>query len=287
MDIQGKAAVVTGGGNGIGQAICLELAKAGCKLIAADIELEAAEATASQCRALGAEAAAVRVDVTSEASLHECADQAWERFGSVEILVNNAGVLHDTKPLVDTSAEEFAWLFGVNVGGVLNGIRVFGQRFIESDAPAWIVNTGSEHSLGIPHLYGGIYTATKHAVLGLSDVLSRELPEHVGVSVLCPGLVQSTLWKSVERRSNDFGGAAEANAGGAAFMAEGLAAETVAEKVVEGIREEQFYILTHPHVVEYARERWESISQAFSTQAPRFDGDEAYSVAAVTKKLFS
>ena len=287
MDLADKSAVVTGGGNGIGRAICLALAGRGVNVGVADLEPEAAETVAAEVASLGVNALAITVDVSSDADMQRCAAAARDAFGSVEILVNNAGVLHGMKPLWQTTGDEFHWCFGVNVGGMLNGIRAFVPRFIESGRPAWVVNTGSEHSLGVPHFFGGLYTATKHAVLGLSDVLARELPEHVGVSVLCPGIVESTLWKSSERRQDAFGGAEAANEAGAAVMSSGMSADDVARRVVEGIEKERFYIVTHPHVVDYVRARWEAVESAFAEQAPRYEGDEAYDVNVIMQRLLA
>lgn len=285
MELSGTSAVITGGGNGIGKAIALALAKRGVHVAVADLEETSASQVAEEVEKLGVQALAMRADVADEAQVTELADRAWERFGSVELLFNNAGVIHPLKPLLETTKAEFDWCFTVNVAGVMNGIRVFGPRFASSDRPCWIVNTGSEHSLGVPHLMAGLYTATKHAVLGLSDVLRRELPNHVGVSVLCPGIVESTLWRASERRQDAFGGAEPANEAGAAAMALGIPAEDIAERVVGALRDEEFYIVTHPHVVEIAEERWRSAEAAFRKQAPRYAGDDQYTIDKILARL--
>lgn len=285
MEITGLSAVVTGGGNGIGRAIALALAARGANVAVADIELDAAEAVAREAAGLGVRSLAMAVDVSREEDVADLADRAWAEFGSVALLFNNAGVMAPGGPLVRVSRDDFDWCFAVNVGGVMNGIRVFAPRFIDSGQPAWIVNTGSEHSLGVPHLFGGAYTATKHAVLGLSDVLRRELPGHVGVSVLCPGITQSTLWRATERRTAEHGGPLAADPANAAAMELGMPVAEVAAKVLAGVENEDFYIVTHPHVVEIARERWDGLAGAFAAQAPRYPGDEAYDVNVVMEKL--
>ena len=286
MDLNNKTAVVTGGGNGIGKALCVALATAGAKVVVADIELEAAMAVKTQLDANGRQSIAVQVDVSDESSVIALRDAAVETFGSVDILVNNAGVMHATKPLFATTTADLEWVMSVNVGGVMNGIRSFVPLFIEQGTPAWILNTASEHSLGVPHLGGGLYTASKHAVLGLSDVLRRELPDHIGVSVLCPGIVGTTLWKASERRQDRYGGVeAGSEQAGAAMQHIGMPVEDIAEATIRGLQEETFFIVTHPHAVEFGKSRWDEIESAFAAQAPRFEGDEKYDLNVVLKQL--
>lgn len=286
MDLNNKTAVVTGGGNGIGKALCVALATAGAKVVVADIELEAAMAVKTQLDANGRQSIAVQVDVSDESSVIALRDAAVETFGSVDILVNNAGVMHATKPLFATTTADLEWVMSVNVGGVMNGIRSFVPLFIEQGIPAWILNTASEHSLGVPHLGGGLYTASKHAVLGLSDVLRRELPDHIGVSVLCPGIVGTTLWKASERRQDRYGGVeAGSEQAGAAMQHIGMPVEDIAEATIRGLQEETFFIVTHPHAVEFGKSRWDEIESAFAAQAPRFEGDEKYDLNVVLKQL--
>ncbi len=288
MNLNGKSAVVTGGGNGIGRAICLALAGEGVNVAVADIEADAARRVAGEAAELGVQAIGVATDVTDEASVAALADAAWEAFGSVEILVNNAGVAQTSMPLAQTSAQDLDWIFAVNVGGAMNGVRVFTPRFLASGGPCRIVNTASEHALGVPHLGGGLYTASKHALLGLSDVLRRELPDRVTVSVLCPGIVESTLWRASERRQETFGGASPAPEMAGAFMSQvGMPAEEVAAAAVKGIRQGRFFIVTHPHAVKFAEARWEEIGRAFAEQAPRREGDERYDLEPIMQRMLA
>lgn len=277
MEINDKTAVVTGGGNGIGKALCVSLAEAGAKVVIADIEFEAANAVKAELEAEGHPSLALHVDVSDESSVVSMREAAVGAFGNVDILVNNAGVMHSTKPLFKTATADLEWVFSVNVGGVMNGIRSFVPLFIEQGTPAWILNTASEHSLGVPHLGGGLYTASKHAVLGLSDVLRGELPQHIGVSVLCPGIVGTTLWKASERRQDRYGGAeAGSEKAGAAMQHIGMSVEAVSDAAIRGLQDETFFIVSHPHAVEFAQSRWTEIESAFAAQAPRFEGDEKY-----------
>ncbi len=286
MDLRGTSAVVTGGGNGIGKALCLALARQGVNVAVSDIEAESANNVAQEAAALGVKSVGIAADVTDATSVIALADAAWQALGSVEILVNNAGVAHPTVPLWQTSEADFDWTFAVNVRGVANGIRAFVPRFLESGRPCQILNTASEHALGVPHIGGGLYTATKHAVLGLSDVLRRELPGHIKVSVLCPGIVDSTLWRASERRQDSFGGATEAPPAAGAFMSQvGMAADEVAQRAVAAMAAEHFFIVTHPHAVAFAQSRWAEIEEAFATQAPRWEGDEKYNLEPIIRQI--
>ena len=286
MELRGKSAVVTGGGNGIGRALCLALAKRGVNVAVADIEADAAGAVAAEVAEFGVRSEGLAVDVTDESSVSDLADSSWRAFGNVDILVNNAGVMHALTPLHECGAADFDWVFAVNVRGAMNGIRAFVPRFLAADRPSRVVNTASEHALGVPHVGGGVYTASKHALLGLSDVLRRELPDRVKVSVLCPGIVDSSLWRAGERRQAEFGGPSAAPETAGAFMAQvGMSAAEVAAMAVEGIGTGEFYIVTHPHAVDVAHRRWTELQHAFARQAPRREGDERYDLERILGAL--
>ncbi len=285
MELTNTSAVITGGGNGIGRAIALALADQGVNVGIGDLEKGAAMEVAAEVREQGVSAFGLEVDVMNENDLKELADEAWRQFGSVQLLFNNAGIVLPPKPVIETTKAEYDWCFGVNVEGVMNGMRVFGPKFVASDRPCWIVNTGSEHSLGVPHSHRALYTATKHAVLGLSDVARRELPDHVGVSVLCPGVTDSSIWRAGERRPERLGGAEKADERFGVGMALGMPAEDVARCVIEAIQDEDFYIVTHAHVIEYPCGRWAEIESAFKKQSPRYDGDDQYTMEGILARM--
>ncbi len=285
MELKDKTAVITGAGNGIGEAIALALADKGVNVGVVDIEADAAERVAEVVRSKGVKSAAYSVDVRDPAAVEDLAAQTWAQFGSVELLFNNAGVMAPAGPVWLTEPKDAEWVFGVNVFGILNGLRAFVPRFIESGNVSWVVNTGSEHSFGLPHIMAGTYNASKHAVLGLSEMLRAELPDNVGVSVLCPGIVESTLWKATERRPEELGGSLSASEANAAAMKMGLPASIVGEKVVEALENEYFLILTHPHVADIAARRADEVATAFTNQAPRYDDDEQYDVNAIIARL--
>lgn len=284
MEVNGKHAVVTGAASGIGKAIALELGRRGADVVVADVDEAGATAVASEVAALGVRSLGVACDVTDRASVETLADRAWAELGSVDVILNNAGVSGGTN-LLEADAQDFRWIFEVNVVGVWTGCAVFGGRFADQGTPAWIVNTGSEHSLGYVHPGLGFYTASKHAILGLSNVLKEELPPNVGVSVLCPGLVQTGLWNAGRNRPDRFGGRAEGQDFAKQIMGEGMTLEEVGRRAVDGLEAEEFLIVTHSHSYRYARDRWDAVSGAFERQAPYREEDERYDLQNVIGKL--
>jgi NAD(P)-dependent dehydrogenase (short-subunit alcohol dehydrogenase family) len=278
----GKVVVVTGGAGGIGLGISRAFSDEGAAVVVADVDAAAATEAAAQLP--GGRGVAVTCDVTDRASVEALADHAWSTFGHVDVMVNNAGVFPPLSALVDAEEANIRWVLEVNVIGVWLGCSVFGKRFIEQGTPAHIVNTGSENSLGMPHTHAGIYTASKHAVLGLSDVLRHELPDFVKVSILCPGMVPSRLAQAVRNRPERFGGALDVDVGGNVPDGVGMSADDVGRRVVDGVAAAEFYIVTHPPVAEIADERHEEISAAFARQAPRFAGDEVMDTRALLRR---
>jgi len=289
MELRDKVAVVTGGASGIGHAIGLALAEKGAHVVVADIERERAESVAKEIAGAGVRSIGLVCDVAREESVEALADAAWKHFGRVDLIFNNAGVSGGTW-LLESSAKDLRWLFEVNVFGVWYGCKAFGRRFKEQGTDAWIVNTGSEHSLGMPHIQAGFYTATKHAVLGLSDVLRNELPPHIGVSVLCPGVVKTDFWNASRNRPAEHGGPAEPTEGSEtvkAIMAHGKDALEIGRQAVAGVERGDFYIVTHPHARGYAEKRNDEILAAFDRQAPFREGEERYDVTTIALEVLA
>lgn len=281
-----KVAVVTGGGSGIGRAIALELGARGCHVAVADIDLAAAEQVAGEVAAQGVRALAVQVNVADLAAVEALAKKAWGHFGQVDLIFNNAGV-GGGAALLDSKPEDFAWIMSVNLLGVWHGCYVFGRRFREQGTPAHICNTGSEHSLGIPHLGSGFYTASKHGVLALSDVLRREVPDHIGVSILCPGLANTRIYDSTRNRPEAYGGRAQAHPVAHEVMARGMDPQEIAKRAVDGVLRGDFYIITHAHNLPMIEARFAEQIEAIKRQSPWSEDAERYNVEKVVAELIA
>lgn len=263
MEITGKVAVVTGGGSGIGRGIARALAARGADVVVADVDAARARDVASELARSGVRSIGVACDVTERGSVEALAERAWTELGHVEILCNNAGV-GTLAPIADIPLRDAEWIFAVNFWGVLHGCQVFVPRFIAAGRPAHIVNTGSEHSLGVPFPGMGIYTASKHAVLGLSDVLRRELADDgIGVSILCPGVVRTDIWNAGRSRQERFGGPQQSPAQFARLFDTGMDPDDVGRLVATGIQAGDFFILSHRDVRKVAEARSRDVLAAF------------------------
>jgi NAD(P)-dependent dehydrogenase (short-subunit alcohol dehydrogenase family) len=262
-DLKDRVAVITGGGSGIGRGIAHALAAQGVNIAIADIERAPAEAVVREVRAMGVSAMSVVSDVADTASLSTLADQVFDRFGQVHILCNNAGVFVGG-PVAETPAAEWAWLFAVNVMGVVETVRAFLPRMRSQGGEAHIVNTGS-----ISGLYAtpgqGAYAASKYAVVGFSERLRVELePEGIGVSVLCPSGVRTRIGESRRNRHEIYGGPVERpGQPPAAPNPNVMDPMDVGRLVGQGIIDNRLYIHTHLNVKPRYQERFEQILADF------------------------
>lgn len=204
-DLKNRTAVVTGAGSGIGAALAAELGAHGMSVVVADIDEEGAQHTVEALTARGTTAFAVRVDTSDAASVEQLAKTAYETFGSVELVCNNAGVLTFGN-VADSPVEDWRWLQSVNVEGLLNSAHAFVPRMREQDGWRHIMNTASTHAFLADPGFTGLYSATKQAVVAISRGLRQELaPEGIDVSLLCPGQVASRILDSQRSRPERFG----------------------------------------------------------------------------------
>jgi NAD(P)-dependent dehydrogenase (short-subunit alcohol dehydrogenase family) len=249
QDLRGKVAVVTGGASGIGYALARCFASEGARVVIGDVEAAALDRAVSELGASGADVEGVVTDVTDPAQMQALADAAVTRFDGVHVFCNNAGVggggLSWEMPL-----STWEWVIGVNLWGVIHGVRAFVPLLMQQ-TEAHIVNTASVAGL-VAAPFMGPYNASKHAVVAISETLHHELAlsaPQVRVSVLCPGWVNTNIAQSARNRPAHLQEGAAPDPEAAAllrgFIEQGMPPDEVAAKVLEAIREERFWILTH------------------------------------------
>ena len=262
----GRVAVVTGAASGIGFGLSERFASEGMRVVMADIEEPALAEAAEVLIGRGGEVLPVPTDVSRPEQVDALRDRTLETFGAVHVLCNNAGVAGLGRPLWDLTPGEWAWVLGVNLWGVINGIRSFLPALREQDA-AHVVNTASVAGLVAGIL--GPYSVTKHGVVALSEALYFQLLQHgagVGVSVLCPGWVKTRIVDSDRNRPAELGPPAELEPTQAAVrevgrqrVESGIEPAEVAAHVVDAIRSGRFYVLTHPEMNDAIRRRAEEV----------------------------
>jgi NAD(P)-dependent dehydrogenase (short-subunit alcohol dehydrogenase family) len=266
----GRTAFVTGGAHGIGIGLARALLAEGCKVAIADIRAESIEQALHALHhplAMG-----VLVDVASREAMARAAREVEAKFGPVSLLFNNAGInLFQT--IDESSYDDWDWVMGVNLNGVVNGVMTFVPRMVAAGNGGYIVNTASMAAFlaaGKP----GIYNTTKFAVRGMSESLRASLAPHgIGVSVLCPGLVKSYIYASDEIRPDGLkAGAKPVDTVNVKRLAEihefGMEPDVIAQRVLEAMRENRFHIFTHPEFREELRELFEEILQDFRDYPP-------------------
>ncbi|MBX3283750.1 MAG: SDR family NAD(P)-dependent oxidoreductase [Acidimicrobiales bacterium] len=279
-ELAGKVAVVTGGASGIGLALVRAFLEEGMRVVAADVEAAALERAVADLPE-GAEVEAVVCDVSDGAQVDALRDRAVERFGTVHVVCNNAGVSAGA-PVWEHSVEDWEWVLGVNLWGVIHGIRAFTPLLIEQ-GEGHVVNTASMAGLtSMP--FSAIYNVSKHGVVTLSETLFADLAmvgaSGVGVSVLCPGWVQTRIHEAGRNRPEVAGGdavdedpqRAALRAGFAEYIAgviaSGLDPADVAALVVDAIRTDRFYVLTHPEWAPMITGRTERIARGDGPRLP-------------------
>jgi NAD(P)-dependent dehydrogenase (short-subunit alcohol dehydrogenase family) len=245
--IAGKVAFVTGGASGIGLGLAEALAQRGARVAIADIEAAALERASEQVARAGGEVLALRLDVTDRAAFAPARDAVLARFGGVQLLFNNAGVNADG-PLDRVTYQDWDWVLGVNLGGVVNGLTTFLPELKRHGREAHVVNTASVGGLvGMRNL--GIYNASKFAVVGLSEALRADLKPHgVGVSVLCPGVIATALPTSARNRPVALGGGTTPTAPAPASDSapQLMTPAQFAAQVMDAIEANRFFVSSHP-----------------------------------------
>lgn len=256
QDFAQKVAVVTGAASGIGRALAEKFAAAGCNLVLADLDDTGLEESRSLAEQRGVVVENVHCDVSRQDSVDALAEASYRAFGAVHILCNNAGVLSGGTSW-EVDIKDYQWQIGVNTFGVIHGVRSFVPRMIAQDTPGHVVNTASMAALTTMP-FAGAYHMSKHAVLAFSECLYHELQlsqSKLGVSVLCPELIDTGIAASERSRPDDYknpdGPPPITDAGKLVIgalsdgMAKGgLAPSVMADRVFDAIQQDRFYILS-------------------------------------------
>jgi NAD(P)-dependent dehydrogenase (short-subunit alcohol dehydrogenase family) len=268
-EFKDRVAIVTGGASGIGRAMADRFAAVGMKVVLADVEESALRKAEEDMRAQGASVLGVVTDVAKAEAIEDLARKTLAAFGGVHIVCNNAGVGGGFGPSWTQPLQNWEWGFGVNLWGVIHGIRTFVPIMLKQETEGHIVNTASMAGL-LSSPFMSVYDATKFAVVTISESLHLELAMQqakVKVSVLCPGFVNTNIATSDRNRPTQLQPGeqqfSETEMAFASMMFAGIASGTppaeVAEKVFAAIQNEQFYIISHPEFLPMVRMRMEAI----------------------------
>ena len=283
----GKTAVLTGAGSGFGLECARIGARLGMNLVLVDVQQDALDAAAAEMRAAGSQVLACRVDVSNAAQMEQLGADVLARFGAPHLVFNNAGV--GSGGLIwENSVQDWEWVLGVNLMGVVHGVRVFTPMMLEAarNDPAWrghIVNTASMAGLLTPPNMG-VYNVSKHAVVSLSETLYQDLSlvsDQVGASVLCPYFVSTGINDSHRNRPGALAADKPTRSQliGQAMIAKAVSsgkvtAAEVAQKVFDAVAAGQFYIFSHPQALGAVRTRMEDIVQVRNPTDPFADKPE-------------
>ncbi len=286
-NFKGKTAVLTGAGSGFGLECARIGARLGMKLVLVDVQQDALDRASAELKAAGAEVLPFKLDVSSAAQMEAMGQAVFERFGAPHFVFNNAGV--GSGGLIwENSVKDWEWVLGVNVMGVVHGVRIFTPMMLQAAAkdPAWqghIVNTASMAGLLNPPNMG-VYNVSKHAVVSLSETLYQDLAlvtDQIGASVLCPFFVATGISQSHRNRPDDLApekptrsqliGQAMSDK---AVSSGKVTAADVAQMVFDAVTANRFYIYSHPKAIHSVQTRLEDILQARNPTDPFADKPE-------------
>ena len=270
----GKTAVISGGAEGIGLSIAKALGEQKMNIVLADIDQENLQKARLELQSAGISVLAVALDVADEAQWQTVAEQAAARFGKIHMVVNNAGVGGDSGSVENEQTKSWQWALDVNLMGVMYGAKVMVPFIRQHGEGGWIVNVASMAGMGgVP--FNGAYTATKTAVVALSESWAGELQRKgIKVSVLCPAFVKTRIYDSERNRpvhyqTDTAEGSKEPSAPSKTkgMVENGIDVSIVGKRVVEALNEGELYIFTHPNYRTVVQQRFDAIDAAFARAA--------------------
>jgi NAD(P)-dependent dehydrogenase (short-subunit alcohol dehydrogenase family) len=264
QDFEGKVAVVTGAASGIGRGLAERLAREGMKVVLSDIDITVLDATVQALRQAEHDVIGVVTDVARPEAVEELAAKALDAYGKVHVVCNNAGVLNSAGTLWDASVRDWQWMFGVNIWGVINGIRTFTPIMLAQDEEGWMINTASIAGLGGAN---SIYSVTKHAVVAITEAQYFQLKAQnakVGCSVLCPTWVNTNLKAAEQHRPDELRNPDQTgNATGWDVLwqrlEQGTSPEELADFAIDGVKQGLFYLIPSDYQEEGFREWAENL----------------------------
>jgi len=287
-ELRGKTAFITGGGSGVGLGQAKVFAGAGMNVVIADIRQDHLDEALASLRETGARVHGIRLDITDRKVYADAADEAERVLGPVQLLCNTAGV-SQFGPMQHATYDDWDWQMSVNVGGVINGIQTFVPRMLKLGRPCHIVNTASMSAF-TPMPGTGIYCTTKFAVRGLSESLRLDLEPHgIGVSVLCPGAVNTNIHEAVLTRPKHlaktgyYGADQQVMKGLKAVIEPGLDPVVLGEKVLAAILANALYVIPYAEFRDPLIELHQRVLAALPD--PKDDPGMEQRVAAMRKRM--
>jgi NAD(P)-dependent dehydrogenase (short-subunit alcohol dehydrogenase family) len=268
---EGKAAVITGGANGIGFATATEFARRGARVVLADVDKPALEQAVAHLHGQGFDAHAVTCDVRQLDEMVHLADESFRLLGQVDIVFSNAGIVV-AGPIAQMTHDDWRWVIDIDLWGSIHAVEAFLPKLLEQGAGGHIAFTASFAGL-VPNVGLGAYSVAKYGVVSLAETLAREVKEQgIGVSVLCPMVVETKLVSNSERiRGADYGLASTAvvteGPGPAPSQEDTLSVDEVARLTADAIAANRLYVLPHAAARASVRRRFERIDHTFDDQA--------------------